>query len=48
MLDKKYGFAPLHYAADGGHKEIEELLLAKGEDVNQSGQRQLSFPGSDN
>ena len=35
MLDKKYGFAPLHYAADGGHKEIVELLLAKGADVNQ-------------
>ena len=35
MLDKKYGFAPLHYAADGGHKEIVELLLAEGADVNQ-------------
>ncbi len=35
VLDKKYGFAPLHYAADGGHKEIVELLLAKGADVNQ-------------
>ena len=35
VLDKKYGFAPLHYAADGGYKEIVELLLAKGADVNQ-------------
>ena len=35
VLDKKYGFAPLHYAAAGGHKEIVELLLAKGADVNQ-------------
>ena len=35
MLDKKYGFAPLHYAAEGGYKEIVELLLAKGADVNQ-------------
>jgi len=35
VLDKKYGFAPLHYAAEGGYKEIVELLLAKGADVNQ-------------
>ena len=34
VLDKKYGFAPLHYAAEGGYKEIVELLLAKGADVN--------------
>ena len=25
---------PLHYAASGGHKEIAELLIAKGADVN--------------
>ena len=25
---------PLHYAAHGGHKDVVELLLAKGADVN--------------
>jgi len=28
------GFTPLHYAARNGHKEIVELLIAKGADVN--------------
>ena len=35
VLDKKYGFASLHYAAEGGYKEIVQLLMVKGEDVNQ-------------
>ena len=28
------GMTPLHYAADEGHKEIVELLIARGADVN--------------
>jgi len=28
------GFTPLHYAAWNGHKEVAELLIAKGADVN--------------
>jgi ankyrin repeat protein len=28
------GWNALHYAAIGGHKEIAELLIAKGADVN--------------
>ena len=27
-------WTPLHHAAGGGHKEIAELLIAKGADVN--------------
>ena len=30
----KYGRAPLHYAASRGLKEIIELLIARGADVN--------------
>ena len=33
----RYGFGgmtPLHIAAEGGHKEIAELLIANGADVN--------------
>ena len=32
--DDVNGWAPLHKAASGGHKEIVELLIAKGADVN--------------
>jgi ankyrin repeat protein len=28
------GWTPLHDAARGGHKEIAELLIAKGADLN--------------
>ena len=30
----KWGGTPLHWAAREGHKEIVELLIAKGADVN--------------
>ena len=30
----KYGYTPLHKAALNGHKEIAELLIDKGADVN--------------
>jgi ankyrin repeat protein len=30
----RYGSTPLHRAAYAGHKEIAELLIAKGADVN--------------
>ena len=30
----KYGVTPLHYAAGYGHKEIAELLIDKGADVD--------------
>ncbi|MDQ7839347.1 MAG: ankyrin repeat domain-containing protein [Thermodesulfobacteriota bacterium] len=29
-----FGWYPLHYASDVGHKEITELLISKGADVN--------------
>ena len=29
-----YGVTPLHHAAWNGHKEVAELLIAKGADVN--------------
>ena len=29
-----WGTTPLHHAAEEGHKEIAELLIAKGADVN--------------
>jgi len=31
---KDDGVTPLHFAAGGGHKEVIELLIAKGADVN--------------
>ena len=30
----KWGWTPLHYAAGEGHKEIAELLIAAGADMN--------------
>ena len=30
----EWGGTPLHYATFGGHKEVVELLIAKGADVN--------------
>jgi ankyrin repeat protein len=30
----KGGFTPLHWAASSGHKDVAELLLAHGADVN--------------
>jgi ankyrin repeat protein len=32
--DNNDGWIPLHYAAQKGHKEIAELLISKGADVN--------------
>ncbi len=29
-----YGFTPLHEAAKEGHKDVVELLIAEGADVN--------------
>jgi ankyrin repeat protein len=34
ILDNNYGFAPLHLAALNGHKDVVELLVAKGANVN--------------
>ena len=37
---------PLHYAAYGGHKEVAELLIAEGADVNEtngSGETPLDY-----
>ncbi|MDB4681087.1 ankyrin repeat domain-containing protein [bacterium] len=31
------GWTPLHYVAHTGHKEVAELLIAKGADVNAQG-----------
>ena len=31
------GRTPLHYAANAGHKEVAELLLEKGADINATG-----------
>ena len=31
---QKYGWTPLHYAVQGGSKEVAELLIAKCADVN--------------
>jgi cytohesin len=33
-----YGQTPLHHAAGGGNKEVVELLIAKGADVNAKGE----------
>jgi cytohesin len=35
----KYGRTPLHLAAEEGHKEIVELLISKGADLNAKGGR---------
>ena len=32
-----YGMTPLHYAAEYGHKDVAELLIAKGANVNARG-----------
>ncbi len=33
----EWGTTPLHYAAIEGHKEVVELLIVKGADVNELG-----------
>ncbi len=42
-LKHKDGIAPLHLAADFGHKEVVLLLIEKGADVNVK--QELGFPG---
>jgi ankyrin repeat protein len=34
VKEDRYGRTPLHYAASNGQKEIAELLIAEGADVN--------------
>ena len=34
MRKNEDGYTPLHLAAQSGHKRIDELLIAKGADVN--------------
>ena len=34
VKEDRYGRTPLHYAASNGHKEIVELLIAEGAEVN--------------
>jgi ankyrin repeat protein len=36
-VKNEFGWTPLHYAALKGQKEIAELLIAKGADVNAVG-----------
>jgi len=41
---KKEGETPLHFAAKEGHKEIGELLISKGADMNEKEKEYSNTP----